>query len=211
MYDHRPLTLPIADAQKTKATESARLRASHNAILDAIFAIDNIKGSDIQTTALLHVAQQLRIMRDGKLQRESREQLDAVDLAAVTASRADAAERDARQEERRKKHPVLADAAEHAVIVEADKVREKCPILLGPWSSSKTLADVEEPRPLPKITHHFTLEEIRVASDEYAGFCIACGAYQDTCEPDARNYKCEECGELQVFGADELGQMGLVK
>ena len=39
---------------------------------------------------------------------------------------------------------------------------------------------------------------------ENPGFCIACGADADGCEPDARNYKCEECEEKQVFGAEEI-------
>ena len=36
------------------------------------------------------------------------------------------------------------------------------------------------------------------------GFCLACGNEQEGCEPDARNYVCEACGERQVFGASEL-------
>ena len=36
------------------------------------------------------------------------------------------------------------------------------------------------------------------------GFCKACGKEQEGCEPDARNYECECCGEHQVFGAAEL-------
>ena len=36
------------------------------------------------------------------------------------------------------------------------------------------------------------------------GFCRACGAEADCCEPDARNYTCEICGEAEVFGAEEL-------
>lgn len=36
------------------------------------------------------------------------------------------------------------------------------------------------------------------------GFCKACGEEQEGCEPDARNYECESCGELAVFGAQEL-------
>ena len=36
------------------------------------------------------------------------------------------------------------------------------------------------------------------------GFCIACGHEQDGCEPDAREYKCESCGEYEVYGAAEL-------
>ena len=37
-----------------------------------------------------------------------------------------------------------------------------------------------------------------------AGFCLACGAEADGCEPDARRYECEECGEHKVYGASEL-------
>lgn len=36
------------------------------------------------------------------------------------------------------------------------------------------------------------------------GFCKACGEDADGCEPDARNYKCDFCGEHQVFGAAEI-------
>jgi hypothetical protein len=36
------------------------------------------------------------------------------------------------------------------------------------------------------------------------GFCLACGAEADGCEPDARDYVCDECGEAKVCGAEEL-------
>lgn len=36
------------------------------------------------------------------------------------------------------------------------------------------------------------------------GFCLACGNEQGGCEPDARRYRCEACGERQVYGAEEL-------
>lgn len=36
------------------------------------------------------------------------------------------------------------------------------------------------------------------------GFCLACGLEHNDCEPDARNYECDGCGEKQVFGAEEL-------
>lgn len=36
------------------------------------------------------------------------------------------------------------------------------------------------------------------------GFCVACGADADGCEPDARGYECEECGKRSVYGAEEL-------
>lgn len=36
------------------------------------------------------------------------------------------------------------------------------------------------------------------------GFCKRCGHEQEGCEPDARNYKCESCGERAVDGAAEF-------
>ena len=39
------------------------------------------------------------------------------------------------------------------------------------------------------------------------GFCIKCGADHDGIEPDARNYKCDACGELEVYGAAEVLEM----
>lgn len=40
------------------------------------------------------------------------------------------------------------------------------------------------------------------------GACRSCGNFQDGCEPDARNYECENCGQLEVFGLEELLMMG---
>ena len=42
------------------------------------------------------------------------------------------------------------------------------------------------------------------AADDNSGFCIACGAESCGVEPDARGYECDECGELKVYGAEEL-------
>jgi hypothetical protein len=56
----------------------------------------------------------------------------------------------------------------------------------------------------------FSLEQIEDGMENYLGFCIQCGAERDYCEPDARNYDCEDCGENAVFGAEELIIMGLV-
>ncbi len=36
------------------------------------------------------------------------------------------------------------------------------------------------------------------------GFCLACGMENDGCEPDARKYPCEGCGEHEVYGAAEI-------
>jgi len=57
----------------------------------------------------------------------------------------------------------------------------------------------------------FTIEQIKHADDEQAGYCLHCGNMQYNCEPDARNRKCEACGERRVFGAQELVIMGRVK
>ena len=57
----------------------------------------------------------------------------------------------------------------------------------------------------------FTLEQLEEAMGEYIGFCTACGREHDCCEPDAREYACEECGALKVYGAEELIFMGLAE
>ena len=60
-----------------------------------------------------------------------------------------------------------------------------------------------------KIHPSLTIEKIMEAVErsqttlDNPGFCLACGNEQDGCEPDARNYECEECGALKVFGAEE--------
>jgi hypothetical protein len=50
------------------------------------------------------------------------------------------------------------------------------------------------------------LEEIMAAAvrNDCTGFCVSCGFEQGGCEPDARNYECENCGSLRVFGAEQL-------
>ena len=42
------------------------------------------------------------------------------------------------------------------------------------------------------------------AGEDTMGLCIECGAENDCCEPDARNYTCESCGENKVFGCEEI-------
>lgn len=61
-----------------------------------------------------------------------------------------------------------------------------------------------------KIHKSITLERVETAVKEQMfglenpGFCIACGADADGCEPDARGYECESCGENKVYGAEEI-------
>jgi hypothetical protein len=56
----------------------------------------------------------------------------------------------------------------------------------------------------------FTVAQIEEASDLQSGFCIGCGAMQECCEPDAREYRCEDCKQNQVYGTEELVIMGLM-
>ena len=43
-----------------------------------------------------------------------------------------------------------------------------------------------------------------VEADADLGFCLACGAEQDGCEPDAREYICDTCEQPRVYGAEEI-------
>ena len=60
----------------------------------------------------------------------------------------------------------------------------------------------------PKKREKQMIDEIEIMeaieNDENAGFCKACGNKQYGCEPDARNYECEECGKNEVYGAEEM-------
>lgn len=40
--------------------------------------------------------------------------------------------------------------------------------------------------------------------DDNLCICLACGADADCVEPDAREYKCDECGEHKVYGVQEI-------
>ena len=65
---------------------------------------------------------------------------------------------------------------------------------------------------MAKVTPHpsLTIERVMDAAEremtglDNPGFCLACGNEQEGCEPDARRYECEACGERQVYGAAEL-------
>lgn len=61
----------------------------------------------------------------------------------------------------------------------------------------------------PSITIERVLEaaEREMYTLDNPGFCLSCGMEQDGCEPDARRYECENCGEEQVYGAAELLMM----
>jgi len=56
------------------------------------------------------------------------------------------------------------------------------------------------------VTHMRVLDAVERAmtTTDNPGFCLACGADADGCEPDARGLECEVCGESAVYGAEEL-------
>jgi Zn finger protein HypA/HybF involved in hydrogenase expression len=57
-----------------------------------------------------------------------------------------------------------------------------------------------------KLHESISIERIieLVEADDNQGLCLACGDEAYGVEPDARKYKCESCGELKVYGAEEL-------
>ena len=50
---------------------------------------------------------------------------------------------------------------------------------------------------------------VQQADDWSEGFCLACRAPRDGCEPDAEAYECEECGEAAVYGPHWIAIAGL--
>lgn len=60
-----------------------------------------------------------------------------------------------------------------------------------------------------RIHNSLTLDRVMDAAKEQMfgmgnpGFCHACGEDADGCEPDARKYECDCCGEMAVYGAEE--------
>ena len=61
-----------------------------------------------------------------------------------------------------------------------------------------------------KMHHSITADRVMEACErqmttlDNPGFCLACGCENEGCEPDARGYECEACGEHKVYGAEEL-------
>lgn len=62
------------------------------------------------------------------------------------------------------------------------------------------------PKMHESITEDRVIEAVerRMRSLDNPGFCLSCGEEAEGCEPDARRYECEHCGERKVYGADEI-------
>lgn len=56
----------------------------------------------------------------------------------------------------------------------------------------------------PTLPIRLTECEYLRAESDMTGYCRACGATRGNCEPDARRYPCEACGQDQVYGVDAL-------
>lgn len=57
-----------------------------------------------------------------------------------------------------------------------------------------------------------TEDEYLEATESNLGYCRNCKDFtNDYVEPDARNYKCDNCGRSAVFGAEEALMMGLIE
>ena len=54
-------------------------------------------------------------------------------------------------------------------------------------------------------------EEYQESANNYAGYCLACGAEASGVEPDARRYECETCNAPRVYGTEELLMMGRIE
>lgn len=61
------------------------------------------------------------------------------------------------------------------------------------------------------VPKKFGVKKLERAAECNIGFCVACGAEKEACEPDARKYACEGCGKNLVFGAEEIALMGWTK
>lgn len=58
----------------------------------------------------------------------------------------------------------------------------------------------------PSVTAEVVMEAVerRMHGLDNPGYCVCCGIEHSGCEPDARRYECDACGEMAVYGAEEL-------
>jgi hypothetical protein len=73
-------------------------------------------------------------------------------------------------------------------------------------STSKPHSILKTQQPL-----QLTEEQYHALAGDDTGVCRACGHEQGNCEPDARKYRCEACGDRQVYGVEELLTRGEIE
>jgi len=54
-------------------------------------------------------------------------------------------------------------------------------------------------------------QEYADLAENGGGACVCCGDECDMVEPDARQYRCECCGQDGVYGVEKLLVMGLIR
>ena len=76
-----------------------------------------------------------------------------------------------------------------------------------------TLLERDQLRKDSNMSKHITIDQADLEACMFGtanyGICLACGDLADGCEPDARQYKCEACGERKVYGLEEALIMGV--
>ncbi len=66
-------------------------------------------------------------------------------------------------------------------------------------------------KPASRLVVSVTKTEYLQHCASYDGLCLGCGEWSwGDCEPDARRYRCDACGELRVYGAEEAQLMGRI-
>ena len=57
-----------------------------------------------------------------------------------------------------------------------------------------------------------TFDELHAHCEENDGWCLGCKAVTQSggCEPDARKYRCPECGEYTLYGMEEAAAIMMV-
>ena len=63
---------------------------------------------------------------------------------------------------------------------------------------------------MTKQPHHITIDRLELASLNHEGFCISCGDLVQGIEPSARHRTCPCCKRPNVFGLEQIVQMGLL-
>lgn len=56
-----------------------------------------------------------------------------------------------------------------------------------------------------------TEEQFKDLDESMIGICLHCKSERLECEPDARKYRCEDCGRQEVYGVSELLIMGEIE